>query len=48
MHVLEKFMQYAAAQGYTARRLSVDECFWPTRTSAAPSIVAGATSVAAA
>jgi 4,5-dihydroxyphthalate decarboxylase len=28
-HTLEKFMQYAAAQGYTPRVLSVEECFWP-------------------
>ena len=28
-HVLEKFMQYAAAQNYTPRVLSLDEAFWP-------------------
>jgi len=28
-HTLEKFMQYAAAQGYTPRVLSIEECFWP-------------------
>jgi hypothetical protein len=28
-HTLEKFMQYAAAQGYTPRVLSIDESFWP-------------------
>ncbi|MGH9694704.1 MAG: hypothetical protein ACRD5Z_11210, partial [Bryobacteraceae bacterium] len=28
-HTLEKFMEYAAAQGYTKRRLSLSECFWP-------------------
>jgi 4,5-dihydroxyphthalate decarboxylase len=28
-HVLETFMQYAAAQGYTQRRLGLDEAFWP-------------------
>lgn len=28
-HTLEKFMQYAAIQGYTARTLSLEEAFWP-------------------
>jgi len=28
-HTLDKFMQYAAAQGYTPRVLSVAESFWP-------------------
>ena len=28
-HTLAKFMQYAAAQGYTPRVLSLDETFWP-------------------
>jgi len=32
---LETFMGYAAAQGYTARRLSVEECFWTESTRAA-------------
>jgi 4,5-dihydroxyphthalate decarboxylase len=27
-HTLERFMRYAFEQGYTGRRLSVDECFW--------------------
>ena len=27
-HTLETFMGYAAEQGYTRRRLSLDECFW--------------------
>jgi hypothetical protein len=27
-HTIEKFMQYAASQGYTPRVLSVEECFW--------------------
>ena len=26
---LDKFMQYAAAQGYTPRVLSIAEAFWP-------------------
>lgn len=34
-HVLEPFMQYAFEQGYTGRRLSVNECFWPGETSSA-------------
>jgi 4,5-dihydroxyphthalate decarboxylase len=28
-HTLDKFMQYAAAQGYTPRVLSIAEAFWP-------------------
>ncbi len=28
-HTLEKFMQYAASQGYTPRALSIAEAFWP-------------------
>jgi 4,5-dihydroxyphthalate decarboxylase len=28
-HTLGKFMQYAAAQGYTSRVLSLEETFWP-------------------
>jgi 4,5-dihydroxyphthalate decarboxylase len=28
-HTLDKFMQYAAAQGYTSRVLSIAEAFWP-------------------
>jgi len=28
-HTLDKFMQYAAAQGYTPRVLSIAESFWP-------------------
>jgi 4,5-dihydroxyphthalate decarboxylase len=28
-HTLEKFMQYAASQGYTPRALSIEEAFWP-------------------
>jgi 4,5-dihydroxyphthalate decarboxylase len=28
-HTLEKFMQYAATQGYTPRTLSIKEAFWP-------------------
>jgi 4,5-dihydroxyphthalate decarboxylase len=28
-HTLEKFMQYAAAQGYTPHALSLQETFWP-------------------
>ena len=28
-HTLDKFMQYAAAQGYTPRVLSIPESFWP-------------------
>lgn len=28
-HTLAKFMQYAAAQGYTPRVLSLEEAFWP-------------------
>jgi len=28
-HTLKKFMEYGAAQGYTPRVLSVEECFWP-------------------
>jgi 4,5-dihydroxyphthalate decarboxylase len=28
-HTLEKFMQYAASQGYTPRALSLEEAFWP-------------------
>jgi 4,5-dihydroxyphthalate decarboxylase len=28
-HTLEKFMQYAALQGYTPRALSLQEAFWP-------------------
>jgi 4,5-dihydroxyphthalate decarboxylase len=27
-HTLEKFMEYAAAQGYTQRRMQIDESFW--------------------
>ena len=32
-HVLETFMGYAAAQGYTGRRLSIEESFWPVAAS---------------
>ncbi len=28
-HTLEKFMQYAAIQGYTTSALSIEEAFWP-------------------
>ncbi len=28
-HTLDRFMEYAFRQGYTGRRMSVDECFWP-------------------
>jgi hypothetical protein len=28
-HTLEKFMRYAAAQGYVPRALSLEEAFWP-------------------
>jgi 4,5-dihydroxyphthalate decarboxylase len=28
-HNLDKFMEYAASQGYTGRRLRLDEAFWP-------------------
>jgi 4,5-dihydroxyphthalate decarboxylase len=28
-HTLEKFMEYAASQGYTPRVLSLEEAFWP-------------------
>jgi 4,5-dihydroxyphthalate decarboxylase len=28
-HNLDKFMEYAASQGYTGRRLGLDEAFWP-------------------
>jgi 4,5-dihydroxyphthalate decarboxylase len=28
-HTLDKFMQYAAAQGYTTRVLGIAEAFWP-------------------
>ena len=36
-HTLEKFMEYAAAQGYTGRQLSISEAFWSDRTSVAAS-----------
>ena len=32
-HILETFMAYAATQGYTGRRLGIDESFWPESTS---------------
>jgi 4,5-dihydroxyphthalate decarboxylase len=28
-HTLDKFMEYAASQGYSGRRLRLDEAFWP-------------------
>ena len=38
-HNLEAFMGYAAAQGYTKRRLSLAECFW-AEGAARPNLVA--------
>jgi 4,5-dihydroxyphthalate decarboxylase len=38
-HTLETFMGYAAAQGYTRRRLSLAESFWAEQT-ARPNLVA--------
>jgi hypothetical protein len=35
-HTLEKFMQYAAAQGYIPRALSLEEAFWPGITVTGP------------
>jgi 4,5-dihydroxyphthalate decarboxylase len=36
-HTLEKFMEYAAAQGYTPRVLSIEEAFWPGIKATGPS-----------
>jgi hypothetical protein len=36
VHTLEKFMQYAAAQGYVPRALSLEETFWPPSKATVP------------
>jgi 4,5-dihydroxyphthalate decarboxylase len=46
-HGLETFMAYAAAQGYTGRRLSLGESFWAQKTSPATSRAADSPLVAA-
>ena len=47
-HNLDKFMEYAASQGYTGRRLGLDEAFWPASADSATADDAIATLIGAA